>query len=87
MRSVTSIVTLKERKAGALAARDAASAQIKTRLAAEAARHGGWHRIFGSAARDELRPDKRLSICSRTFPKTRTGAVPPSFSVSCQAPW
>ena len=81
--SMTSIVTLKERKARALAAREAALAQLKTRLAAEAARLGGCYRIFGSAARYELRPDSDIDLLA-DFPKDNVSAAIRAAEDACE---
>ena len=56
------IVTLKERKARALAARRAAHDRLLPRLADEAARYGGRDILFGSAARGEMHAHSDLDL-------------------------
>ena len=63
---MSSIVTLKERKAHALARRKAAQARLEARLAA-AAQHGGCYRLYGSAARGAMRPDSDVDLLAE-FP-------------------
>lgn len=57
-----SIVTLKERKARALACRKAALAELEVRLASTAALNGGCYRLYGSAARGAMRPDSDVDL-------------------------
>ena len=80
---MTAIVTLKERRTRALAAREAALAQLKIRLAAEAGRHGGCYRIFGSAARDEMRPDSDIDLLA-DFPKDNVSAAIRAAEDACE---
>ena len=64
---MSSIVTLKERKAHALARRKAAQARLEARLAAAAAQHGGRYRLYGSVARGAMRPDSDVDLLAE-FP-------------------
>ncbi len=59
---MSEIVTLKDRKARLLANRRAALARLELRLAEAAARYGGRYRLFGSAARGEMRPDSDVDL-------------------------
>ena len=59
---MSEIVTLKEREARLLANRRAALAQLEPRLATAAAQYGGRYRMFGSAARGEMRPDSDVDL-------------------------
>ena len=59
---MSEIVTLKEREARLLASRRAALARLELRLASVAAQYGGCYRMFGSAARGEMRPDSDVDL-------------------------
>lgn len=59
---MSEIVTLKEREARRLASRRAALARLELRLAAAAARYGGCYRMFGSAARGDIRLDSDVDL-------------------------
>ena len=72
------IVTLKERKTRALAARRAAHDRLLPRLADEAARYGGRYILFGSAARGELRANSDVDLLAdfpRSAPRRRSGRL------------
>lgn len=69
------IVTLKERKARALAARRAAHDRLLPRLADEAARYGGRYILFGSAARGELRANSDVDLLADFPPECAAAAV------------
>lgn len=56
------IVTLRERKAAAVAAKAAAIEAVCTELAVTASELGGRYLVFGSAARGELRHDSDLDL-------------------------
>ena len=59
---MSEIVTLKDRRARSLANRRAALARLELRLAEAAAEYGGRYRLFGSAARGEMRPDSDVDL-------------------------
>ena len=77
-----SIVTLKERKAHALARRKAALAQLEVRLAA-AAQHGGCYRLYGSAARGAMRPDSDVDLLA-DFPGHSISAAIRAAEDACE---
>ena len=54
---MSEIVTLKDLRARSLANRRAALARLELRFAEAAGEYGGRYRLFGSAARGEMRPD------------------------------
>ena len=80
---MTSIVTLEERRARALSARKAALAQLETRLASVAARYGGRYRLYGSAARGEMRPDSDIDLLA-DFPGHAVSAAIRAAEDACQ---
>ena len=68
------IVTLKERQARALARRRATQERIEAVLAAAAVQHGGRYRLFGSAARGEIRADSDIDLLA-DFPAHKVSAA------------
>lgn len=59
---MTTIKTIDERRAEAVARLRAAVVELRPLLAAEAARLGGRYILFGSAARDEMHPDSDVDL-------------------------
>ena len=80
---MTSIVTLDERKARALSARKTALAQLEARLASAAAQFGGRYRLFGSAARDAMRPDSDVDLLA-DFPRHTISAAIRAAEDACE---
>ena len=80
---MTSIVTLDERKARALSARKAALAQLEACLASAAAQYGGRYRLFGSAARDAMRPDSDVDLLA-DFPRHTISAAIRAAEDACE---
>lgn len=71
---MSEVVTLRERRARSLAARQRALDEAKRRLALEAARLGGRYLVHGSAARGAIHPDSDIDLLA-DFPRDRTQAA------------
>ena len=80
---MAALITLRERKARALAERRAALARLETRLAAAAAQHGGCYRLFGSAARGGMRPDSDVDLLA-DFPRCSIAAAIAAAEDACE---
>ena len=77
------IITLKERDAAALAAKTAAIDSLKSELADIARMFGGRFLLFGSAARDELRPDSDVDLLLDFPDETTTTAARTAAEAAC----
>ena len=80
---MTKIVTLRERRARALEERKDAQRTLEARLTAHAARHGGRYRLFGSAARGDLRPESDVDLLA-DFPEQSVDAAIRDAQDTCE---
>ena len=81
---MSEIVTLKDRQARSLANRRAALARLEVRLAAVAAEYGGRYRLFGSAARGDMRPDSDVDLLA-DFSRQNVSAAIRAAEDACEA--
>ena len=69
------IVTLRERRERALTLRREAQRRLENHLATAASRHGGRYRVFGSAARGDMRPESDVDLLADFPERTIEAAI------------
>lgn len=77
------VVTLRERRARALERRRGAQRRLESRLLAQSRRLRGRYRVFGSAARGDMRPESDVDLLA-DFPQDTVKAAIRAAEDACE---